>query len=103
MTPLRARVGGLVFVLCGAVLAGIGVFLFTGVLHGNIPLDGAGASVVWLWVTGAVAGLTGGWMLVFARRPTWLLWLFVPLVVVFVVAGIAATLQSGGRLPRINL
>jgi hypothetical protein len=40
--PRRVRAGGLVILLCGAVLLWIGVFLYTGVMGQRLAMDGAG-------------------------------------------------------------
>jgi hypothetical protein len=98
--PRRVRAGGLVILLCGAVLLWIGVFLYTGVMGQRLAMDGAGLAVLWLWATGAVAILLGGLMLGLGRRPRGLVWLIVGLIAVFVVTGLVVTLQSGGRMPR---
>ena len=102
-TASRMRIGGVVFLLCGAALGWIGVFLLSGVLRWRITADGAGLSVLWLLVTGAVLVAMGGGMLATGRRPRRLLWLLVGLLAVFVVAGVIVTLQSGGRMPRLHL
>lgn len=101
MTPTRLRLGGALFLVCGAALVGIGVYLLAGVLAWRIAADGAGLSVLWLLATGAVVGLIGAEMLVLARRPRRLLPLFVLLIAVFVVAGLWAVLASGARMPRL--
>jgi hypothetical protein len=100
MTPQRMRLGGLVFLILGAVLVWIGVYLLTGVLRWQVTMDGAGLSVLWLLVTGGVVIAMGGEMLASGRRPRWLLRVFVVLVAVFIVAGVIVTLQSGARMPR---
>lgn len=102
-TASRMRVGGVVFLLCGAALAWIGVHLFSGALRWRITPDGAGLAVLWLLVTGAVLVAMGGGMLATGRRPRGLLWMVVTLLAIFVIAGVIATLQSGGRMPRIHL
>lgn len=97
----RMRVGGAIFLLSGAALVWIGVYLFSGILRWRITLDGAGLAVLWLLVTGAVVGAMGGRMLATGQRPRWLLRVFVGLMAVFVVAGIMVTLESGQRMPRL--
>ena len=99
----RMRVGGIIFLLSGAALVWIGVYLISGILRWRIPLDGAGLAVLWLLITGPVVCAMGGQMLATGRRPRWLLRAFVGLMAVFVVAGIIVTLQSGGRVPRTHL
>lgn len=96
-------VRGLVFLGCGIVLVGIGVCLLSSVMHWQITQDGAGLAVLWLFAAGGVTVAIGGEMLVFARRPLWLVRAFFLLVAIFVVSGIVVTLQSGARLPRLNL
>lgn len=103
LTARRVRMGGLVFLLCGAALVWIGVYLLTGIMGWRIGFDATGLSVLWLLVSGMVVIGMGGQMLAFGRRPRGLLWLFVVLVAFFVVAGAIVTLQSGGRLPRLHL
>lgn len=100
MTPQRMRLGGLVFLILGAALVWIGVYLLTGVLRWQVPMDGAGLAVLWLLVTGGVVIAMGGEMLASGRRPRWLLRAFVVLIAVFIVAGVIVTLQSGARMPR---
>lgn len=99
----RLRVGGLVFLILGALLVWIGVYLLSGVLQWRVTGDGAGVAVLWLLVTGAVVIAMGGQMLATGLRPRWLLRVFVALVAVFIVAGVFVTLQSGGRMPRLHL
>ncbi|WP_103256653.1 hypothetical protein [Tabrizicola aquatica] len=93
----RMRVGGAIFLLSGAALVWIGVYLFSGIRHWRITPDGAGLAALWLLVTGAM----GGRMLATGQRPRWLLWAFVGLMAVLVGAGIVVTLQSGGRMLRL--
>lgn len=100
MDPRRMRTGGVVFLLLGAALIWIGVYLVSGVLRWRIALDGAGLAVLWLLVTGGVVVAMGGQMLATGQRPRWLLRGFVGLIAVFVVAGIVVTLLSDGRMPR---
>lgn len=100
-TPARIRIAGLVFLLCGAALVWIGVYLFTGVLRWRLPLDGAGLAILWLVITGAVTIAMAGEMLIHLRRPRGTLRLLVLLLAIFVVAGAVITLAEGGRLPRL--
>lgn len=102
-TASRMRIGGMVFLLGGAALGWTGAHLFSGVLRWRITPDGAGLSVLWLMVTGAVLVAMGGAMLATGRCPRGLLWLLVGLLAIFVVAGVVVTLQSGGRMPRLHL
>ena len=97
----RMRVGGAIFLLSGAALVWIGVYLISGILRWRITLDGAGLAVLWLLGAGAVVGAMGGRMLATGQRPRWLLRVFVGLMAVFVVAGIMVTLDSGQRMPRL--
>lgn len=99
----QLRVGGLVFLILGAVLVWIGVYLLYGVLRWQVTGDGAGVSVLWLLVTGGVVIAMGGQMLATGQRPRRLLRALVALVAVFVAAGVIVTLQSGGRMPRLHL
>lgn len=103
MTPERMRLGGVVFLLCGAALVWIGVYLLSGVMGWRITPDGAGLAVLWLLVTGGVVITMGGQMLATGSRPRWLLRAFVLLIVVFVATGIIVTLTSGARMPRLYL
>ncbi|WP_137110554.1 hypothetical protein [Rhodobacter sp. SY28-1] len=103
MTTERMRLGGVAFLLCGAVLVWIAVYLLTGVMGWRITPDGAGLSVLWLLVTGGVVIAMGGQMLTTGSRPRWLLRAFVVLIVVFVVTGVIVTLTSGARMPRLYL
>jgi hypothetical protein len=101
-SPGRMRAGGTVFVPCGSALAGSGIGLPSGVTGWRLAADGAGAAVLWLLATGAIAAATGVQMLLTGRRPRRLPWLFAALVAVFVVAGVVVTLLSGARMPRIQ-
>lgn len=103
ISPTSLRIGGLVFLICGAVLVGLGLYLFTGILRWRITPDGAGLSTLWLLLTGAVTVATGGEMLALARRPRWLLRVLLVLIAVFVMAGVIVTLWSDGRMPRLYL
>jgi uncharacterized membrane protein len=100
LAAARLRIGGLVFLLCGAALVWIGVHLFTGILGWRLPLDGAGLSVLWLMVSGAVTIAMGAEMLIHQWRPRGTLRLLILLLTIFVVTGVVVALAEGGRLPR---
>jgi hypothetical protein len=97
------RLGGLVFLACGAALAGIGLWLLAGVMDWQITADGAGLSTLWLLVTGGVTGVMGAGMLRVGRAPRLMLRLLVVLLAIFVIAGVVVTLQSGARMPLLRL
>lgn len=125
MTPRRARIGGAVLILCGLVLAAIGIFLAAFIL--DLPYsaellpdgvrfdpsgrpaefadrltDPAGPATLWVGAFALVTLLLGIDMLVFGRRRRWLFLPFLSLVAVFVATGVWAVLQSGGRMPRLH-
>jgi hypothetical protein len=125
MTPRRARIGGVVLVLCALVLAAIGIFLAAFTLDlpyaaallpegvridaSNRPAaladrltDPAGLATLWVGAFALVTLLLGLHMLVFGRRIGWLFWPFLALVAVFVATGVWAVLESGGRMPRLH-
>jgi hypothetical protein len=125
MTPRRARIGGVVLVLCALVLAAIGIFLAAFILDlpyaaallpegmrfdaSNRPAamadrltDPAGLATLWVGAFALVTLLLGLHMLVFGQRSWWLFWPFLALVAVFVATGVWAVLESGGRVPRLH-
>ena len=112
-------------ILCGLILAAIGVFLAAFIL--DLPyaaqllpegvrfdassrpvaladrlMDPAGLATLWVGAFALVTLLLGLDMLVFGRRNRWLFWPFLALLADFVATGVWAVLQSGGRMPRLH-
>jgi hypothetical protein len=63
MTPGWLRSGGVFCQLCGAVLAGMEVYIFIEIMRGRITPYTAGFAVLWLLFTGWLSIATGVQML----------------------------------------
>jgi hypothetical protein len=59
MTPGWIRAGGVICLLCGVVLVGMGVYIFTELMRWRITPYAAGFAVLWILMTGSLSIATG--------------------------------------------